>query len=324
MIKNLEKTAILAYTDEGETGLVLSAQPWVQDTVKVTYARTDDLQNPETTTELDPSMRLGAAAAHLFGPTDKRLTLVALPPLKWPRPRGFSFVLVLVLMLAAAVTVALVLGGEAIAPMLLAAVGVGFAAAGVQALRSKHPTQILTPGRLQLDGPDLVEHSRARLAGQSPGSPSERLAEARESVDEIREEFGLLSTDIVYRIDYPALFDTAVPATEQFHAALIRFDNATGLPVGKVEDLAAEVEVAYAVARDNAETVGHRHLPEAARDDARRAADAARLAQGAGTEGERVAAMTQVQRILDSLALYYLPTIDAATLAIEPPGPADE
>ena len=41
----------------------------------------------------------------------------------------------------------------------------------------------------------------------------------------------------------------------------------------------------------------------------RRAGKAAHLAAGAATEGERQASLAQVKRILDSLALYYLPTI---------------
>ena len=38
------------------------------------------------------------------------------------------------------------------------------------------------------------------------------------------------------------------------------------------------------------------------------------------TEGEREASLTQVRRILGSLALYYLPTIEAETLSLEAPG----
>lgn len=319
MIKNLRGTPMLVFADDRPTGLVLSARASDNDTVQVTYARTDALQKPTVTTDFDPDMRLGQLAARLFGPTDVPLTIVALPPVKWLRPRNVSFAAVLALVVAAVLTVMLILGPDAFTQMALAAVGAVAASALFITVRPRHRTEIITPGSLHLEGPDLIDHARARLAGESPGSPAQRLAAARTTVDEIREEFGQLTTDIVYRIDYPALFDPAVPATGQFHTALMRFDDAGGLSVAEVEDLAAEVEVAYSLARDHAETVGHRHLPEAARDGARRAGNAARLARGAATEGERTAALTQVQRILESLALYYLPTIDDQTLAIGPP-----
>jgi len=64
------------------------------------------------------------------------------------------------------------------------------------------------------------------------------------------------------------LFDPVVPRTAAFERALVEFDD----------DPSSE-----------------------------RAVKAARLVVGAGTEGERDAAIGQLQRILDSLALYYLP-----------------
>lgn len=321
MIKNLRGTPILVFAENQPTGLVLTARAWADDTVQVTYARTDAMQKPTTTTGFDPNMRLGQLAARLFGPADVPLTIIALPPVKWRRSRDVSFVAALAVLVAAVSVVMVVLGPDAFLQMALAAAGAIGAMALFITVRPRHRTEIVTPGTLQLEGPDLIDHARARLSGQSPGSPAQRLVQARAGVDDIREEFGQLTTDIVYRIDHPALFDTAVPATEQFHTALMKFDDAAGstLSVGEVEDLAAEVEVAYSLARDHAETVGHRHLPESVRDGARRAGNAARLARGAATEGERTAALTQVQRILESLALYYLPTIDSQTLAIEPP-----
>ncbi|WP_040282984.1 hypothetical protein [Tessaracoccus massiliensis] len=76
------------------------------------------------------------------------------------------------------------------------------------------------------------------------------------------------------------------------------------------------MELTFNVAQANAERLGLEHLPEGARSDARRAGKAARLAAGATTPGERQASLAQVKRILDSLALYYLPTL-VERLAIE-------
>ncbi|GAA4904885.1 hypothetical protein GCM10025789_25140 [Tessaracoccus lubricantis] len=83
-------------------------------------------------------------------------------------------------------------------------------------------------------------------------------------------------------------------------------------PEDDVVRLAGTLKLAFDTARAHAETVGLGHLPATARNDARRAAGAARLAVGARTEGERAAAQEQVVRILRSLALHYLPAPEAA------------
>lgn len=70
---------------------------------------------------------------------------------------------------------------------------------------------------------------------------------------------------------------------------------------------AQEVRVTFEAARSHAETVGLAHLPVQARSAARRAAGAARLATESDNPAERLAAELQVNRILGSLALYYLP-----------------
>lgn len=137
-----------------------------------------------------------------------------------------------------------------------------------------------------------------------------------ERVRAIRDEYAALQLDIVTRIEQPALFDQSEPATSAFLAALIAHDDAPNATIR--DELAADVELKYSVARAHAETVGLHHFPESARDDAQLAAKAARLAQGATTPGEREASLTQVKRILDSLAIHYLPQLDEH-LAIEPP-----
>ena len=87
---------------------------------------------------------------------------------------------------------------------------------------------------------------------------------------------------------------------------------------------AAEVQLAFDAARANAERLGLNHLPLTARDDAGRAAKAVRLARRASTDGEREAAMAQAHKLLESLALYYLPTPDEAVRMLGGTPPALE
>ena len=127
-------------------------------------------------------------------------------------------------------------------------------------------------------------------------------------VDGIKEEYGRLLTDLAYRIETPALFDPADELTRRLTTALIRWDTThETLDGSELGTLAAEVRVAFEAAKEHAEAVGLRHLPEEAREPAGRALKAARVAAGTDSPGEREAALEQVTGILDSLALYYLP-----------------
>lgn len=144
----------------------------------------------------------------------------------------------------------------------------------------------------------------------SKGLPELRDARyrAEAQVAEVRELYGRMLTDIAYRIENSALFDSDVPLTRQFDTALALWtevDDAT--PETEITRRASVVKITFDAARAHAETLGLGHLPETARDPARRAAGAARLASGTTAEAEREAAMAQVIQILDSLALYYLP-----------------
>ncbi|MDO5677690.1 MAG: hypothetical protein Q4G35_09330 [Propionibacteriaceae bacterium] len=130
----------------------------------------------------------------------------------------------------------------------------------------------------------------------------------RSRVDLVKERFGALQGDIVYRIENSALFDAAVPQTQRFELALMAWDEMSP----DVAALAAEVEAAFAEARAHAEDVGLDHLPETARDPGRRAARAAHTALHGDSEGEREAARRRVAEILRSLALYYLPPVDTS------------
>lgn len=137
-----------------------------------------------------------------------------------------------------------------------------------------------------------------KLPAAASGNPSLR-------VERIRDQYAALRLDLVYRIENPALFDPAVPTTSEFEAALAGFD-----PTGDLKQRALQahrIELAFALAREHAERAGIRHAEQQHRSDLRRAVKAARLAAQATTPGERTAALAQVQRILDSLALYYLP-----------------
>lgn len=138
-------------------------------------------------------------------------------------------------------------------------------------------------------------------------------------VDAVKEEYGRLVSDIAYRIEHPALFDPHVPLTQEFTLALLRWDN-TRHRLGPEEQMAlgARVVSAFRAARLNAERIGMDHLPEESREQAATALSAARLAgDERATRAERSAAMGRAIRILDALALYYLPTGPEAREAIE-------
>lgn len=206
-----------------------------------------------------------------------------------------------------------------VAPLLAILAG----AAGWIGSRRQAPGRVLLAGDDEIDAAGLLDNAHRRALGERPRAvrAEHRRDAILDRVATVQQDYGALVSDIVYRIENSALFDSAVPATASYQTALIRFDDAVAadVPLQQLDDIAAEVEIAYAVARDHAETVGIAHLPATARPSAERAAKAARLAARASTEGERVASLQQVVKILDSLALYYLPTIDAETLAIEPP-----
>ena len=120
-------------------------------------------------------------------------------------------------------------------------------------------------------------------------------------VERIQQQYAELRTDLVYRLENPALFDPAVPTTAAFEAALVDFADAPSL------EAAARVEVRFQVARRYAEQLGLRHVAAGQRKEVARAVKIARLATDAPSPGERRAALLQLQRVLEPLALYYLP-----------------
>ena len=183
------------------------------------------------------------------------------------------------------------------------------------------PVQVRSLDQLPLTAGNVVEYAQRRLSGAHPEALEERPHRERvlERIADIRAEYGELKLDVVKRIDRPALFDGAAEPTARFLSALVRAeDGAADLPLGALESLASELEVSFEVAKSNARAVGIAHLPEEHRDDARRAAKVARLAQESPNEGERRAAIEQLGRILESMALYYMPDVDEVR-AIEAP-----
>jgi len=138
-------------------------------------------------------------------------------------------------------------------------------------------------------------------------------------VDAVKEEYGRLLSDIVYRIENAALFDPHVPLTQEFTLAMLRWDD-TQESLGDEERrvLANRVVASFRAARANAERIGLEHLPTESRRQAATALKAARLAADDGAApAERTAALSRAVRILDSLALYYLPTGSEARIVIE-------
>lgn len=169
-----------------------------------------------------------------------------------------------------------------------------------------------SPGFL-IDG---VWTTPASAAARLPTADASRDA-AVARVADVRALYGRMLTDIAYRIENAALFDSAVPTTRAFETALVLWADVTAAtPSAEVLRRAGVVKVTFDTARTHAETVGLAHLPQQARDQARRAAAAARLARKGSTPAERAAALEQVVRILRSLALYYLPDPDRLPRAI--------
>lgn len=159
--------------------------------------------------------------------------------------------------------------------------------------------------------PRVVENdttiSLAEAFARLPRDDGPRVA-AVHRVDEIRALYGRMLSDIAYRIENSALFDSSVPTTRQFETALALWsDVSLSTSDDEVVRRSALVTIAFETARSHAETVGLGHLPTTAHGSARRAAGAARLARSSTSEAERDSAQLRVVSILRSLALSCLP-----------------
>lgn len=304
-------TAVLIYRPGRADGVVATvAYDAEVGQHKVTWASTTNLSSTTFVTH-GRSAEIHVVAEKLIRAPSPRV--VAIPPVRWPRlGAGRPMRLPVSIITGVAMFLAtLALGGPGWAAAALPVAIASFAMLWAT-LREKEPTQIPMAGDLVLDGTNIVEYAERRALGERPELRT--MAEQRDAVlaraEAIREHYESLLTDIAYRIENSALFDDAEPATQRFHMSLIAVEDAPAdASVAELDDLVTEFEIAFAIARDNAEAKGLSHLPSTARDDARRAAKAVHLAAKAGTEGERVASLTQASRILASLALYCLPTI---------------
>lgn len=169
------------------------------------------------------------------------------------------------------------------------------------------------PALRQVYATDEGAHALDALLDERPAAEA-----AVALVESVKEDYGRLLTDLVYRFEAPAFFDPADELTRRLTTALIRWDTThETLDGAELGTLAAEIRVAFDAAKVHAEAVGLKHLPAEAQGPAERALKAARLAVGAGSPGEREAAQRQVVELLGSLALYYLPRPAQARRMIE-------
>lgn len=170
------------------------------------------------------------------------------------------------------------------------------------------PATIVRPSSPQTGRRFPSELLPSAALAQIPPAESASGVSPAERVGVVKAAYGAKLGDIVYRIENSALFDSSVPETQRFQVALLAWDESTP----DAERLATELEAAFDEALRVAERLGVDHLPETARDAARRAAKVAAVALGEAPAAERVAARTRVAEILGSLALYYLPAVDPA------------
>lgn len=178
------------------------------------------------------------------------------------------------------------------AAALMAAVGAWLINAG-----NARPSEVIY---VTADG----QYPFATLLEDRPG-----IDAARRLVEQVKQSYGALLSDIVYRIETPALFDPAVETTRAFTTALIQWDNSNAtMGSAELSTLAARVQLTFETARAHAETVGLDHVPASARQEVERAAKAAQLAKLSHSESERAAALKQTMKILDAVRLYYMPS----------------
>ncbi|GAB3819596.1 hypothetical protein GCM10028820_23820 [Tessaracoccus terricola] len=307
-VKELVNQSLLVNTQSYNESMVVSVGPMGEYGYPLTHARVPRLR-PQLMTH-SRGGRIADACGGLLKTTEA-IEVIPIPPVRWVgrgEPRRFRLPVTIILALGMA-AVFLAWGGVWGAAMALPAAALT-ALVTWRAMRAKLPVRILTAGNLHLDGTNIVDYTVARQIGERPErlTDEQRRTDIVGRIEEILQEYGRLKLDIGYRIENSALFDSAAPTTHSFEVALVRYDTqSAGLSLDQLDELATELEITYSVARDHAETVGLSHLPATAQADARRAAKAVRLAEGAATDAEREAAMDQVVRILESLALYYLP-----------------
>lgn len=291
-----------------------------QNKVQLRMQRINGERISKTANLDEPIGRTGATRLSVEAAEGDAVRALVIPTVVWSEDGLFS-ARNLVVMLATTLTITLMMAVLPGSMFYLAFLAGGAVGELIRRFwKSRNHAQIMAPDKLGITMETILPYALTREQGKlwvPPDASSNRRQLVMRRVNAIRTHYLELREDIAYRIECSALFDPAVPTTADFEAALVKFDDATdATPTDRLDALASDVEVSFNVAQANAERLGFEHLPEHARSDARRAGKAARLAAGATTEGERQASLTQVKRILDSLALYYLPTLDER-LAIE-------
>ncbi|SDL52360.1 hypothetical protein [Tessaracoccus oleiagri] len=310
---SLKNEAALAIRDDG-TGVLMKFRTYTAKSLTWSTISTVDTRRPHLV-----KWRVRWPSAHLSSvlPAEDGLDVVAMPMWRqpaWARWLRFLFTVLLWYLIGQGVA-ALGADGEtagAIATLLYPLVLLLTPRFG--------PVEVRSLEQLPLDSTNVVEYATQRLAGAHPealeAKPHRERVLAR--IADVRAEYGALKLDLLARIDHPALFDGSEPLTARFLSVLVEADDvAEDLPLPQLEALASRLEVSFEVAKAHADAVGIHHLPDDRRDDARRAAKVARLARAATSDGERRAAVAQLGRILDGMALHYMPSA-VETLAIEP------
>lgn len=292
------------------------------DEVLVRYGTLGERKSPRLAV-VPRSRRLDDFAIHMWDVNVTRALIT--PGVRWAKGLELPRVAFLVALIVAAFMAAVVLG-DSLTPIAWLLPWAAGAYAAFNLLRQREATAIHREGNTK---PYRRGEVLMRLAELPLTEPDDTLAigavrepgdrkRAQERVAAVKAAYGALLSDLAYRIENSALFDPAVEQTREFTLLLARWDDDHArLPADEVAALARNLEVAFDAARAHAEALGLTHLPETARADAHRAAKAARVAQGATLDGERAAALERTNRILATLALYYLPTPEEAQLALD-------
>lgn len=257
--------------------------------------------------------RLDDFAIHMWDANVTRALIT--PGVRWAKGFELPRVAFLVALIVAAFMAAIMLG-DSLTPIAWLLPWAAGAYAAFNLFRQRETTAIHREGNKKPYPRGEVLMRLAELPLTQPDDtlaigalrePSDRKR-ALERVEIVKAAYGALLTDLVYRIENSALFDPAVEQTREFTLLLARWDDDHArLAADEVASLARELELSFATARAHAEAIGLAHLPAESRAEAGRAVKAVHLARGASTDGERAAAIDRVNRILASLALYYLP-----------------
>ncbi|RRD03369.1 hypothetical protein EII34_14350 [Arachnia propionica] len=295
-LKQIAPCGLLVFTDEAAHHLTVRVVPGsgyvVEDVTR--WAALGRLKNLGGDVTLVECVELAAPLRALRNPRFMLLPGVAVPR----RTEAWHLVSLLVALAVLGVTVWLRDGWVFTVGFLVALLGVPLVMVAFT------PPRVPGQEKLGVTASNIHAYALAVERGElwRGALPAGAPVRPGTQVERIRQEYAELRSDLLYRLENPALFDPAVPTTAAFETALVEFVDS---PTSQAADV---VEIRFQVARQHAERTGLRHVAPAQRGEVARAVKIARLAQDASSPGERVAALTQLQRVLESLALYYLPS----------------